>query len=176
MIDEAGPARRSPLRGRATTAAALAAVLFLLAADTTFAYTRTGRWDGSTSSLYPVVPAVACPNQFALNFTQPWAAIRRQALAAANEWFTSGGADLRVRLRGDLPASDARCQTTNAAGPNSGEIVVTAEPNNGGGQCFLATTFWWTNGSSIERAKVIMHSGTACSGTYQAYPWATDGE
>jgi hypothetical protein len=151
-------------------------VAVVAAPDASQAYTLTGRWSPTTSASYPVVPAVSCPNQFALNFSQPWPVIRRQALSAANEWFTSGGADLRIRVRGDLPDTDPRCQTSGAAGPNLGEIVITAEPNNGGGQCFLATTFWWLNGSSVARAKVIMHSGTACSGSYQPYPWAASGE
>jgi len=136
------------------------------------AYSVFGHWDPTTSSGYPVIPARACPNQYATFFSTPWDPIRRQFLSAANEWFTSGGADVRVRLQGDLAASDPRCSNTSAANPNPGEILVTAEKNNGGGMCFLATTFWWTNGARIERAKVIMHSGTACTGTYQAYPWS----
>lgn len=156
-----------------TRATALVLVVAaLIAVDTVpvDAFARFGRWDATTSSVFPVVRAYSCPNQFAQFFTQPWNAIRVQALAAFNEWFVAGGVDLRVRMQQDLPATDSRCAP--GANPNSGEILVTAERNNGNGQCFLATTFWWTYGARIVGAKVIMHSGTVCSGTYTAHPWA----
>jgi hypothetical protein len=134
---------------------------------------RFGRWDATTSATYPVIRAYACPNRFTQFFTQPWGAIRGQALAAANEWFTSGGVDVRIRLAGDLAATDPRCADGPQL-PNSGEILYTAEANNGAGHCFLATTFWWKDSNSrITRSKVILHSGTACGGTYQPYAWAT---
>jgi hypothetical protein len=154
-----------------STAAALALALSLAVPTRAWAYARLGRWDASTSAVYPVVRAYSCPNQFARFFSQPWDSVRRQLLSAANEWFVGGGSDLRIRVQPDLPASDPRCQDVNPT-MNPGEILVTAERNNGGGSCYLATTFWWVNGASLTQAKVIMHSGTACGGSYQPYAWS----
>ncbi|WP_224362376.1 matrixin family metalloprotease [Hyalangium versicolor] len=132
-------------------------------------YTRFQTWWNK-----PVVRAYACPNLFAQNFpNHPWANIRNHLLAALNEWFVTGGVDLRVRLGTDLAASDARCVQWSGQ-PLDGEILVTSEQYHGGGACNAATTFTAFNGSQpIIRAKLIMHSGTICNGgVYSPYSWA----
>ena len=59
--------------------------------------------------------------------------------------------------------------TSNSA---AGEILLTAEMNHGGGACNLATTFSWTNGSGeLTTAKMILHRGTVCGGSYVNYNW-----
>lgn len=142
------------------------------------AFTRWGAWSSSYSSSFPVVHVDSCPNQYAQFFSQPWNSIANNARSAMNEWFVSGGVDFRMRWTGDLPATDSRCADAGPArtDPVDGEILLTAEQFNGNLQCFLGTTFWWNNGTQARRAKVILHAGTMCGGSYYAYPWATNAD
>src|SRR5205823_2516000 len=78
------------------------------------AYDRWGAWSSAYSPSFPVVHVDSCPNQFARFFTQPWWSIANNARAAMNEWFVSGGVDLRMRWTGALAATDTRCLDTGA--------------------------------------------------------------
>lgn len=154
-----------------STFVVLAALLTTLVTVRAHSFNRHSKWSK------PVVKAYTCPDKYATYFgAYPWATIRRQLLAAANEWFVTGGADLRVRVMGDLASTDARC-TEGSGWPNDGEILVTAERNNGAGNCWLATTLSSNTNGDIRGAKVILHSGTVCNGgVYTPYTWATNAE
>jgi hypothetical protein len=146
--------------------------VLLLQPTLSFAFNKPFRWTSGTSPIFPVVRIVGCPNHF--NATFPgfdWGRVAYQARNAANTWFAEGGADLRPRYVGDLWASDPRCATGSGSSA-AGEILFTAEMNHGGGACNLATTFSWTNGAgALTTAKVILHRGTVCGGSYVNYNW-----
>src|SRR5258706_1583179 len=90
-----------------------AALLALCCSITSFAFDRPAAWSAATSSAFPVVRVFTCPNQFAAQFPGfDWNNIRGHALAAANEWFVQGNADVRLRVQNpDLAAADPRCSS-----------------------------------------------------------------
>ncbi len=150
------------------------AILGLTAGYPVQAYQRTAKWSSVYAPDFPVVRAYTCPNLYNTYFTQPWVNIQRHVLASFNEWFASGGVHLRVRWQADLADTDVRC--TEAGNPADGEILVSADKYDGGNRCHLATTYWWTNGDQLRSAKIVMHAGTTCSGSYQAYSWANNAD
>jgi len=150
---------------------ALVLSISLVHASASFAFDKPALWTASTSPVFPVVRIVGCPNHFATNFPGfDWSRVAYQARTAANTWFTEGGADLRLRYVGDAAASDPRCATGSGT-PGSGEILLTAELNHGGGACNVATTFTFFNGAQITNAKVILHRGTVCGGSFSPHNW-----
>jgi hypothetical protein len=148
----------------------LSLTVLLLQPTLLFAFDKPSMWTSGTSTVYPVVRVYGCPNHFATNFAGfDFNRIAYQTRTAANTWFVEGGADLRLRYGGDLAANDTRC-STGSGQPGTGEILLTAEQNHGGGACNLATTFW--NAGNISNAKVILHRGTVCvTGVYRNYNW-----
>jgi len=138
-------------------------------------YSRQGVWNNVSDPKFPIVPVYGCPGRFATNFPGvPWANILSQAQLAMNEWFIGGGADVRMRYESDLADNDPRCVNES---PDVGTILLSAERNNGGGQCYLATTFYDQDGSGNNTTSlVIMHAGTVCNGTFQAWAWATNAD
>jgi hypothetical protein len=140
-----------------------------------FAFSRQAAWGPTTDPKFPIVPVFGCPGRFATFFPGiPWPNILSQAMLAMNEWFTGGGADIRMRYEGDLSDSDPRCVNET---PDDGTILISAEKNNGSGQCFLATTFYNDDGMGHSTSSlVIMHAGTVCNGPFQPWDWATNAD
>ncbi len=159
-----------------TTLRRLAAFLILCCPSSAFAFDKPTAWSAASSPTFPVVPVFSCPNHFASAFPGfSWNNIRGHALAAANEWFVDGNADVRLRIQtADLAASDPRCATGSGAA-GTGQILLTAETNFGvAGVCRFASTF---GGPGTSSATVIMHRGCVnASGAYSDLNWATNAE
>jgi Matrixin len=152
----------------------LAALMALCCPTLSFAFDKPAAWGPGTSGSFPVVPVFSCPNHFATAFPGfLWNNIRGHALAAANEWFVHGNADVRLRVQPtDLPATDSRCSSGSGT-TAAGQVLLTAETNFGAaGVCRWASTFGGPGG-----AKLILHRGcVSASGTFSNLDWATNAE
>lgn len=92
-------------------------------------FDRSGTWNAKYDPSFPVVRVYGCPGRYRTYFPNfPWANILNQAESAMNEWFTGGGADVRMRYEGDLNDDDTRCVSTNA---DDGTILLTAQQTSG---------------------------------------------
>lgn len=100
--------------------------LVLLASVNSTAFNRPSAWNNRSFAMGPVVPVYLCEESFTQHFGSfPLGNIEFQVRNALNEWFTTSGADLRLRYMGRYGAGDPRCDYT--APPDLGTIVVTAE-------------------------------------------------
>src|SRR5437879_1576494 len=149
--------------------------LSCFASSPSFAYSRNSVWNSTHDAHFPIVPVFGCPGRFATNFPGvPWSNILSEAQLAMNEWFVGGGADIRMRYEGDIADTDSRCVNES---PDTGTILISAEQANGGGNCYLATTFYDNDGAGNNTTSLmIMHAGTVCNGFYQPWTWATNGD
>ncbi len=157
-------------------------VLYALLAfsSATEAANRDHAWTMDT-----VIPVFTCEEELTrLSPTPPLENVEAQLRSALNEWFTVGGADIRLRHAGRYPPKDPRC--TGASPPDYGTIVVTSEQASGARPCNdLAAGFWNPDAQgNILDGKIILFEGVhtlepdgSCNPTpanYVRHAWATN--
>jgi hypothetical protein len=152
-------------------------------------------WDPATSTSYPILQVYSCMDQLKTHFPQTAEIIEHHAVAAMNEWFTSGGSDIRLVYKGALPASNQACtdfspRPVGDPGPvPPGSVVITAVPEfrqrfpfGGGPMCLPTLTQIWSRprsypslmGDMIYAARIIFARGETCStGSLTPYPWSS---
>ncbi len=104
----------------------------MMCASVSVGANRPYAWDNTSLGMGPVVSVYLCEESFAKHFGGfPLSNIEFQLRNAVNEWFTTSGANLRLRYMGRYGAGDPHCDRT--VPPDLGTIVVHAEHAFGGG-------------------------------------------
>jgi hypothetical protein len=151
-------------------------------------------WDPAAARGYPILRVYACTSELGAQLGVDTDFAQAEVVNATNEWFTGGGADIRLAYFGTLPAGHPACtdfgrRRAGDPGPvPPGWIVVTAQPSMqrcgsflGPCVCVPSDTQIWTRRppltlgpAQIYAARVVLARGDGCMGpSATLYPWTT---